>query len=40
MDAGEDPVPGQRPPLWDLERIRSILPIAERTGLVFRPEEG
>ncbi len=39
VEAGEDPIPGEQPPPWDLERIQSALPIAERTGLIVLPEE-
>ncbi len=39
VQAGEDPVPGQEPPVWDLERIMSVMPVAERTGLIVLPEE-
>jgi len=39
VEAGEDPVPGQEPPVWDLARIQSVLPIAESTGLIVLPEE-
>lgn len=39
VEAGEDPVPGQEPPVWDRERIMSVLPIAERTGLIVLPED-
>lgn len=39
VDAGDDVIAGEQPPQWDLERIQSVLPLAQRSGLVVFPDQ-
>jgi len=38
IEGGDDPEPGKRPVVWDMDRVMQVADIAERTGLTVLPE--
>ncbi|GIJ46707.1 hypothetical protein Val02_35930 [Virgisporangium aliadipatigenens] len=38
VEGGDEPVPGQQPVVWDMDRAAQVADIIERTGLVVLPE--
>ncbi len=39
VEGGDDPVPGELPPVWGMERVMQIAHLVERTGLTVMPED-
>jgi hypothetical protein len=39
VEGGDDPRPGEQPPVWDMERVAQIAHLVERTGLTLLPED-
>jgi hypothetical protein len=38
VEGGDDPRPGERPVVWDMERVAQIAGLVESTGLTVLPE--
>jgi quercetin dioxygenase-like cupin family protein len=39
VEGGDDPVPGELPAVWGMERVMQIAHLVERTGLTVMPED-
>jgi quercetin dioxygenase-like cupin family protein len=39
IEGGDDPRPGERPEVWDMDRVKQIAHLVERTGLTVLPED-
>jgi quercetin dioxygenase-like cupin family protein len=38
VEGGDDPVPGQQPPVWDMDRVMSIAHLVEKINMRVLPE--
>lgn len=39
LEGGDDPRPGERPQVWNMERVAQIAHLVERTGMTVLPED-
>jgi quercetin dioxygenase-like cupin family protein len=39
VEGGDDPVPGQQPPTWDMDKVMSLAHLVEKVGMRVVPEE-